>query len=458
MNWFLSLIEVGIQHSKDPYLQNRLRITNIIALIGIPSALAYLTFYVLYFPPLIPYLIASLFLLLSVFLFNYLGFLLISKIILSLVILLLVCIIHGFAIPAGQAPSTALLLYTFCITFLPWLIFDIRERGWLSLSVLFNMILFLNQQFFIDFFETKYNNSLFYQPFFIYFIFYSSVILFNLFMFIFNYRTYTSEKSVDKLLNEMSLKNEDLLQKQEMISGNIKLMEEQKMQLEQKNWLEKGIIESNAYFQKNEEESQLYTHLLSFIVRHCKAIQGALYVLNEKREEQSVEMVASYAIDQQKIKQKSFQLGEGLIGQCALEKKMISLEQVPLAYATIESGQGKSNIAYVWITPALFQEKLQAVIEIGSFEKPEKQHFQFVEEAGKNLAAWLLNNRVLQKTKDLLRQSEEQSQMFQAQEEYMRSVMEDLSRQQQDLLMKEKEYKIMSEQQSKADDSNSKGQ
>ena len=64
----------------------------------------------------------------------------------------------------------------------------------------------------------------------------------------------------------------------------------------------------------------------------------------------------------------SFRLGEGLVGQCALEQKPILLNDVPHDYLKIRSGIGESIPASSMIFPILYEGETLAVVEIASFE------------------------------------------------------------------------------------------
>ena len=63
-----------------------------------------------------------------------------------------------------------------------------------------------------------------------------------------------------------------------------------------------------------------------------------------------------------------FYMGEGLVGQCALEKQPILLKQVPKDYINIRSGIGEGSPSNIIILPVQFEEEVLAVIEIASFE------------------------------------------------------------------------------------------
>ena len=64
-----------------------------------------------------------------------------------------------------------------------------------------------------------------------------------------------------------------------------------------------------------------------------------------------------------------FQLGEGLIGQCAIEKRMFHLTNVPDSYITLSSGLGAAKAKSVLIVPILHNNEVIAVMELASFDK-----------------------------------------------------------------------------------------
>ena len=62
----------------------------------------------------------------------------------------------------------------------------------------------------------------------------------------------------------------------------------------------------------------------------------------------------------------AFALGEGLVGQCALEKQRILLDRVPQDYTRIQSSLGAATPANVVVLPVLFEDETRAVIELAS--------------------------------------------------------------------------------------------
>ena len=80
-------------------------------------------------------------------------------------------------------------------------------------------------------------------------------------------------------------------------------------------------------------------------------------------------MIGSYAYSKRKHISNDFKLGQGLVGQAALEKKSILVTEVPDDYTAIRSGLGEAHPRNILVQPFLYENKLTGVIELGSFDK-----------------------------------------------------------------------------------------
>ncbi|MDF2670078.1 MAG: response regulator, partial [Paenibacillus sp.] len=116
---------------------------------------------------------------------------------------------------------------------------------------------------------------------------------------------------------------------------------------------------------------KLVTMLISEISKLIEVGQGVFYVKETgKNSEHTGDFVllGSYACTERGNIAHRFRLGEGLIGQCALEKKAILLTQVPEDYIQISSGLGKGIPLTILVIPIMFEEEVVAVIELASFK------------------------------------------------------------------------------------------
>jgi hypothetical protein len=153
-----------------------------------------------------------------------------------------------------------------------------------------------------------------------------------------------------------------------------------------------------------------------------------------------LEMTACYAYDRKKHFSKRIEVGQGLIGQCYLEKETIKLKDVPKDFVNITSGLGEDVPSFVAIVPILHDIQVVGVMEFALFRDLEDYQIEFLEKLGHNIASFFLANSMNIKTRELLNQSQMQMEQLRAQEEEMRQNMEELQATQEEMQRKEKEY------------------
>jgi CheY-like chemotaxis protein len=116
---------------------------------------------------------------------------------------------------------------------------------------------------------------------------------------------------------------------------------------------------------------QLVKMLISEISKLIEVGQGVFYVKETRKNAEHTGdflLLGSYAYTERKNGSDRFRVGEGLIGQCALEKKPILLTQVPNEYIQISSGLGEGKPLTIFVMPIIFEEEVVAVIELASFK------------------------------------------------------------------------------------------
>ena len=111
--------------------------------------------------------------------------------------------------------------------------------------------------------------------------------------------------------------------------------------------------------------------VLSELAPLVSAQHGVFYALTDPGDggEPVLQFQAGYGFKERKHLASSFRLGEGLVGQCALEKERILLTEVPADYIQINSGLGESPPLNIIVLPILFEGSVRAVIELASFAR-----------------------------------------------------------------------------------------
>ncbi|SFB71747.1 PAS domain S-box-containing protein [Flexibacter flexilis DSM 6793] len=231
----------------------------------------------------------------------------------------------------------------------------------------------------------------------------------------------------------------------------------------ERNWATEGLAKFVDILRSNNENIEmLYDNILDSLVNYIGANQGALFLalheskraktaerkneaadsdeeLTEIEDDIYLELVACYAYSKKKFLHKRFDIGEGLAGQCYLEKDAIFLTDVPPSYVNITSGLGEATPRCVLIVPLKLNEKIFGVLELASFEILPKFKREFVEKLGESIASTISNAQTNERTRQLLHISQKQAADMRASEEEMRQNMEELTTTQEDMRRKEME-------------------
>jgi signal transduction histidine kinase/HAMP domain-containing protein/ActR/RegA family two-component response regulator len=142
-----------------------------------------------------------------------------------------------------------------------------------------------------------------------------------------------------------------------------------------------------------------------------------------------LELQAGYGYEERRQLSASFRLGEGLVGQCAKERKRILLTEVPPDYVRISSGLGASAPLNIIVLPVLFEGSVLAVVELASFSPFSPTHQTFLDQLTESIGLVLNTIEANTLTENLLEQSQSQAVELRSQQEELRESNEDLGRQ-----------------------------
>src|SRR3989454_211534 len=140
----------------------------------------------------------------------------------------------------------------------------------------------------------------------------------------------------------------------------------------------------------------------------------------------SIDVEAKGEVEERKNVSNEFQLGEGLVGQAALEKERILLTHVPPDYVQIASGLGEAPPLNIIVLPVTFEGEVKAVMELASFAHFNKTHQTFLEQLTESIGIVLNTIEANSRTEDLLRQSQSLARELQSQQEELQQTNEEL--------------------------------
>ncbi len=219
------------------------------------------------------------------------------------------------------------------------------------------------------------------------------------------------------------------------VSEQEKLINKQE---KQRSWVIEGHAKFAKLLQEDDADINEYTYsIISNLISYLNLNQAAIFLLKEDKE--TLYLTASYAYDRRKYLEKEIKIGEGLVGNTAIEGKATYLTDIPNDYVNITSGLGSSNPTSLLIVPMIDNGELIGVIELASFRIIEKFELDFCNKIAEDIAQSISRQQINQQTKVLLEQSRQQSEELSAQEEEMRQNLEEMQATQEEMARKEAE-------------------
>jgi signal transduction histidine kinase/HAMP domain-containing protein/ActR/RegA family two-component response regulator len=218
------------------------------------------------------------------------------------------------------------------------------------------------------------------------------------------------------------------------------LRETTRQNIEQ-DWLKTNRERFTRMLQGQRDLGTVSGMILSELAPLVSAQHAVFYIVTNPKDgtEPVLQLEAGYGYEERRSLSTSFRFGEGLVGQCAKEKKRILLTDVPSNYVKINSGLGESPPLNIIVLPVLFEGSVRAVIELASFTPFGATHQAFLDQLPESIGLVLNTIEADTVTANLLEQSQSQAQELRSQQEELRESNEDLEGQAQLLAEQNKE-------------------
>jgi len=208
-----------------------------------------------------------------------------------------------------------------------------------------------------------------------------------------------------------------------------------------RNWSSEGLARFGQILRdENDDVQGASDKLLSHLIQQLGANQGFIFLINDSDPESSfLELVSAYAWERKKHMSRRIEIGEGLVGQTAIEKATTYITDVPEDYIKITSGLGDASPRSILIVPLLFNTEIFGIIELASFKTYEKFEIEFVEKLAEIIASSISRVKSNEQTQKLLRESQKLTEELRAQEEEMRQNIEEMNATQEEMQLREVE-------------------
>ncbi|HEY1718109.1 MAG TPA: HAMP domain-containing protein [Verrucomicrobiae bacterium] len=205
--------------------------------------------------------------------------------------------------------------------------------------------------------------------------------------------------------------------------GNLRVTTETN---QEQDWLKTNLAKFTSMLQGQRDLFTVGQMLLSELAPLVGAQQGTIYQMEAGDDNKwTLRLLAGYA--QRTDQPKHILVGEGLVGQCAVEKERILLTDVKSDYTHIESSLAAARPASIVVLPVLFEGQTKAVIELASLKPFNVTHLTFLEQLTQSIGVVLNTIEATMRTENLLQQSQQLTGELQSQQKELQQTNEELA-------------------------------
>jgi HAMP domain-containing protein/CheY-like chemotaxis protein/signal transduction histidine kinase len=192
---------------------------------------------------------------------------------------------------------------------------------------------------------------------------------------------------------------------------------------QEQDWLKTNLAKFTRMLQGQRDLLTVSRMLLSELVPLVDAQQGTIYQMDSDR--RHLRLLAAYA--QHPGQPEVIGLGQGLVGQCAVERQRVLLNDVPSGYTRVTSSLVEAPPISIVVLPVLFEGQTKAVIELGSLRPFNITHITFLEQLTQSIGVVLNTIESTMRTEGLLQQSQQLTVELQLQQRELQQTNEELA-------------------------------
>ena len=218
----------------------------------------------------------------------------------------------------------------------------------------------------------------------------------------------------------------DLTSLSESYSESLQRQQTHAEALEQQAWFRTGQTQLSDSIIGELALPALGQGVLNFLSRYIDAAVGALYVVQDGK----LQRVAEYAYDPEHLQSaRTLNIGNGLVGQAALERRVMALEELPADYLKVTSALGDTAPRSVLIVPLEDSGMLNGVIELGFLRPLREQDSELLRRIAPSIGSAIEAARYRQRLQKVLAETQQLNEELQVQQEELRAANEELEEQ-----------------------------
>jgi HAMP domain-containing protein/signal transduction histidine kinase/DNA-binding response OmpR family regulator len=204
----------------------------------------------------------------------------------------------------------------------------------------------------------------------------------------------------------------------------------------EQDWLKTNLARFTSMLQGQRDLVRVGQMLLSELAPLVGAHQGVIYRSSDDLKEgggPTLQLLAAYADDGKDGHYPSLKFGQGLVGQCAIEKRRLLINDLPPNTVRVGSALFTALPRNVVVLPVLVEGQVKAVIELASLNLYTASHLAFLDQLTSSIGIVLNSIEATMQTESLLEQSQKLAAELQAQQTELQQTNEQLGQKAQQL-------------------------
>ena len=200
----------------------------------------------------------------------------------------------------------------------------------------------------------------------------------------------------------------------------------------EQDWLKTNLAKFTNMLQGQRDLGTVGRLLLTELTPLVNAQQSVIYQM-EVDNEARLQLLSSYAGMEEGGHPSALRLGEGLIGQCAIDKRRLLITDIPDEAVPISSALFKAPPRNIVVLPVLFESQVKAVIELASIDAFTPLQLTFLEQLTASIGIVLNSIEATMQTEGFLKQSQQLAAELQSQQKELQQTNEQLEQKAQQL-------------------------
>ena len=200
----------------------------------------------------------------------------------------------------------------------------------------------------------------------------------------------------------------------------------------EQDWLKTNLARFTNMLQGQRDLTTVGRLLLTELTPLVNAHMGVIYQV-ENEDSPQMRLLAAYASDGISPHPQVVQFGEGLVGQCALDKRQRLVWDIPDDTVPINSALMRLRPKNLVVLPVLFENQVKAVIELASVSSFTTSQMTFLEQLTNSIGIVLNSIEATMQTEGLLKQSQQLAGELQTQQKELQQTNEQLEQKAQQL-------------------------